>query len=85
MEIGIHEAKTKLSKLIPAVLSGEEVIITKSGKPLVKLVPVEGPEGERPLGCYQGKVTFPEDLLEPLPKEIIDAFWGVQDDIALPS
>ena len=40
MEIGIHEAKTKLSKLIPAVLSGEEVIITKLGHPLVKIVPV---------------------------------------------
>ena len=40
MKVGIHEAKTKLSKLIPAALAGEEVIITKAGHPLVKLVPV---------------------------------------------
>ena len=32
MKVGIHEAKTKLSKLIPAVLAGEEVIITKAGQ-----------------------------------------------------
>ena len=31
MEVGIHEAKTKLSKLIPAALAGEEVVITKQG------------------------------------------------------
>jgi prevent-host-death family protein len=75
MEVGIHEAKTKLSKLIPAVLSGEEVIITKAGKPLVKLVPVEAKSGKRPLGAYEGKVKFHGDLLEPIPEEIIDTFW----------
>jgi len=31
MKVGIYEAKTKLSKLIPAVLTGEEVIITTAG------------------------------------------------------
>ena len=85
MKIGIHEAKTRLSKLIPAVLSGEEVIITKSGEPLVKLVPVQGMGGDRPLGIYASKVKFPGDLLEPLPKEIIEDFWAKEDDNALPS
>ncbi len=75
MEVGIHEAKTKLSKLIPAVLSGEEVIITKAGQPLVKLIPVEVKSGQRPLGAYAGKIKFHGDLLEPIPEEIIDTFW----------
>ncbi len=85
MKIGIHEAKTRLSKLIPAVLSGEEVIITKSGKPLVKLVPVQGKGSDRPLGIYANKVKFPGDLLEPLPKEIIEDFWVKEDDRAVSS
>ena len=85
MKIGIHEAKTKLSKLIPAVLSGEEVIITKSGNPLVKLVPVQEQGSARPLGVYAGKIKFRGDLLEPLPKEIIDDFWGKEDDRAVSS
>jgi prevent-host-death family protein len=80
MKVGIHEAKTKLSKLISAVLSGEEVIITKAGQPLVKLVPVEAPSGPRPLGAYEGKVKFHGDLLEPIPGEILDAFWLQADD-----
>jgi len=75
MEVGIHEAKTKLSKLIPAALAGEEVIITKSGRPLVKLVPVQQPQGSRPLGLYAGKVKIKEDLLEPLPPSVADDFW----------
>ncbi len=85
MKIGIHEAKTKLSKLIPAVLSGEEVIITKSGNPLVKLVPVQEQGIARPLGVYAGKIKFRGDLLEPLSKEIIDDFWGKEDDRAVSS
>ena len=85
MKIGIHEAKTKLSKLIPAVLSGEEVIITKSGNPLVKLVPVQEQGSERPLGAYAGKIIFQGDLLEPLPEEIIDDFWAKEDGHALSS
>ncbi len=41
MEINIHEAKTHLSRLIERALSGEDVIIAKSGNPLVRLVRIE--------------------------------------------
>ena len=37
--INIHQAKTQLSKLIEKVLVGEDVIIAKAGKPIVKLTP----------------------------------------------
>ncbi len=85
MKVGIHEAKTRLSKLIPAVLAGEEVIITKSGKPLVKLVPVESQQGERPLGIYADKVTFTGDILAPLPQAVIQDFWPGGDTGAVSS
>jgi len=83
MEVGIHEAKTKLSKLIPVVLSGEEVIITKFGYPLVKLVPVQELSGKRQLGLYEGKIKFNDDILKPLPGEIIENFWRKDDDNAI--
>jgi prevent-host-death family protein len=83
MKVGIHEAKTKLSKLIPSVLAGEEVIITKAGRPLVKLVPIAEQGGKRPLGSFSGKVRIKGDLLEPLPKEIINSFWLEKDEDAL--
>ena len=83
MKVGIHEAKTKLSKLIPAVLAGEEVIITKAGHPLVKLVPVAVQSRERQLGVYADKVRIKGDILAPLPKEIVNGFWLVNDEDAL--
>ncbi len=45
----IHEAKTNLSKLIEAALRGEEVVIAKAGKPLVRLVAMEPQPEEKPL------------------------------------
>jgi prevent-host-death family protein len=75
MRVGIHEAKTNLSKLIPAALAGEEVIITKSGQPLVQLVPVKQERKKRLLGFFRKKMKLHGDLLEPLPQEILDVFW----------
>jgi prevent-host-death family protein len=36
--VNIHEAKTHLSKLIKKVVNGEEVVIAKGNKPVVKLI-----------------------------------------------
>ncbi len=74
MRVGIHEAKTNLSKLIPAALAGEEVIITKSGRPLVKLVPIHQERKRRPLGLFKNKMKILGDLSEPLPQDVLDAF-----------
>jgi prevent-host-death family protein len=40
--VNIHEAKTHLSRLVEAAARGESFIIAKAGKPMVKVVPVEG-------------------------------------------
>lgn len=45
----IHDAKTNLSKLIEAALRGEDVVIAKAGKPLVRLVAVADKPQEKPL------------------------------------
>lgn len=38
LQVNIHEAKTKLSKLIQAALDGQQVVIAKRNKPVVRLV-----------------------------------------------
>jgi len=46
--IGIYEAKSKLSQLVERAESGREVVITRRGKPVAKLVPVQaGQEVDR--------------------------------------
>jgi prevent-host-death family protein len=48
MEIAnIHDAKSQLSKLIELALEGEEVIIAKAGKPVIKLVPIRADDAPR--------------------------------------
>jgi len=58
----IHEAKTHLSRLIESVMAGEEVVIAKAGKPLVKLIPYEVNKKNRQPGGWEGKVTMSADF-----------------------
>jgi prevent-host-death family protein len=41
MHVGTFEAKNRLSSLLDMVVAGEEVTITRNGKPIARLVPVE--------------------------------------------
>ena len=41
LSIGAFEAKNRLSELLDAAENGEEIMITKHGRPVAKLVPVE--------------------------------------------
>ncbi len=57
MEVGIRDAKTKLSKLVEAVLDGQEVFLTNRGARVVQLVrtPKAPPQG-RGRGAWKGKI-----------------------------
>lgn len=61
MQANMHQAKTQLSRLTELALAGEDVIIAKAGKPLVKLVPVEAVKTDRVPGTLRGKVKLPPD------------------------
>jgi len=65
-QVNIHEAKTHLSKLIQEAISGEEVIIAKGNKPVVKLVSIDTQTVQRQLGTAKGKILMAEDFDEPL-------------------
>lgn len=58
----ITEAKAKLSQVIEAVLQGEEAIVTKMGKPAVKISIYEPAESSKRLGAMEGQATIPEDF-----------------------
>jgi prevent-host-death family protein len=72
--INIHNAKTHLSKLIQQVLKGEEVVIAKYGKPLVRLKPYR-PTNQRSPGVWKDQVWMADDFDE-LSKEIESGFQG---------
>ncbi len=69
----ISEAQAQLSALVDRALAGEEVIIGRAGKPLVRLVPhVEGAERRRP-GTLAGQIRIGDDFDE-LPSDIAECF-----------
>lgn len=61
----MHEAKSKLSALVDAATRGEEVVICKAGKPMVRLVPVVRKGAKRKLGLWKGKVWMAPDWDSP--------------------
>lgn len=65
----VHEAKTKLSQLIQDACNGEEVIIARGTKPVVKLVPVGNAACERTPGGFEGKISWTADAFDPLTDE----------------
>ncbi len=74
--LNIHEAKTHFSRLIVEVQAGREVVITRAGRPVAKLVAYDG-EGKarRTPGGWEGRVRIADDFDE-LPSELLDAFEG---------
>jgi prevent-host-death family protein len=75
VEVGVHEAKTTLSDLLRRVSEGEEVVITRSGEPVARLVPVQR-RAPRTLGRDAGLFEVPTDFDEPLPEDVQRAFEG---------
>lgn len=74
--VNIHQAKTNFSKLVDAVMHGEEIIIAKAGKPAAKLVPITVMKPKRKPGALKGKIKISRDFNAPLPDDILDQFEG---------
>jgi prevent-host-death family protein len=63
----IHDAKTHFSKILERVLSGEEVVIAKAGKPVARLLPfTDINSAPRKPGKDKGKVLIQPDFDAPL-------------------
>ncbi|HLN88055.1 MAG TPA: type II toxin-antitoxin system prevent-host-death family antitoxin [Candidatus Limnocylindrales bacterium] len=72
--VNIHEAKTRLSRLVDLAASGEEVVIAKSGKPVARLISYTPKGAVRRSGGMCGKIRIKKDFDAPLPKELLKAF-----------
>ncbi len=73
--VNIQEAKTHLSRLVEEAVRGEEVVVAKAGKPLVKLAPFKAASGARVLGALAGKISQSEDCWAP-DAELEAALYG---------
>ena len=74
--VNIHEAKTHLSRLVEEVAAGEEIIVAKAGKPMMKMVPLSNVSQSRVIGMLKGKIHIAQNFDAPLPNDVLDAFEG---------
>ncbi|MEU2773955.1 type II toxin-antitoxin system prevent-host-death family antitoxin [Streptomyces sp. NPDC007162] len=72
-QYNVHEAKTHFSRILEQVATGEEVVISKAGEPVAKVVPLRPKVRRTARGSLRGRIHIPEDFDE-LPDDIADAF-----------
>ena len=73
-QVGMHEAKTKLSQLVERAEAGEDIVIARNGKPVARLVPVARKNSlEAVRGIWRGRVHIADDF-DDLPDDIAESF-----------
>ncbi|MEU2657543.1 type II toxin-antitoxin system prevent-host-death family antitoxin [Streptomyces sp. NPDC007325] len=63
-QYNVHDAKTHFSKILEAVATGQEVIISKAGEPVAKVVPLAGKVHRTDFGSLRGRIKLADDFDE---------------------
>lgn len=74
--VNIYEAKTKLSQLVDKAAAGEDVVVSRNGKPLVRITRLEPGKRRITFGLLKGKLKVPRNFDEPLPDDALASFLG---------
>ena len=74
--VNIYDAKTRLSQLVDMVVAGEDVVVSRNGKPLVRITRLESARRPIRFGVLKGKVKIPRDFDAPLPSNVLAEFEG---------
>jgi prevent-host-death family protein len=72
--VNIYKAKTRLSQLVDIAASGEDVVISRNGKPLVRITQLETHKLRIKFGVLKGRVRVAKDFDSPLPDEVLATF-----------
>lgn len=72
--VNLHAAKTQLSRLVDEAASGQEIVIAKAGKPMVRLVPVTTRKERTGFGRDKATISVRRDFDAPLGDDILRAF-----------
>lgn len=80
-KVNVLEAKTKFSKLLALLESGdeEEVIVCRHDKPVAKMTLVPKVDVSKRIGIAKGKLIYPDDINE-MDDEIAAMFYGNDKD-----
>ncbi len=75
--IDVEDPGEDLSRLVERAMTGDDVVISRGGVPVAKLVRLEDePRPRRRLGMLEGQITTTLDFDDPLPDDVLAAFEG---------
>lgn len=74
--VSLVQAKAQLSRLVDRALRGDEVLITRHGRPVARLVAAKLERTARELGALRGKIRVARDFDAPLPAALQALFEG---------
>ena len=74
--VNLQEAKKHFSTLVEEACRGQEIVISKSGKPMARLIGIIPAKPIRKPGFLKGKIEIADNFNAPLPSNILDAFEG---------
>jgi prevent-host-death family protein len=72
--VNLHAAKTHLSRLVDEAVQGQDIVIARAGKPLVRLTPVVARARRIGYGADKGRIRIKGDFDAPLPDDLLRAF-----------
>jgi prevent-host-death family protein len=62
----MSEARSRLPQLVKLAEAGEDVVVTRNGKPVVRLTRIKTTKPKLPWGALHGKILMAEDFDAPL-------------------
>lgn len=74
--VNIYDAKTRLSQLVDKAASGEDVVVSRNGRPLVRITRLDDDKRRVRFGVLKGKLQVAADFDAPLPDDVQARFEG---------
>ena len=74
--VNVYQAKTQLSRMIDRAAAGDDIVISRNGKPVARLCPLAQQPRTIEFGLLKGRVEIAADFDAPLPGEVVAAFEG---------
>lgn len=74
--VNLYEAKTRLSQLVDKAAGGEDVVVSRNGKPLVRITRLDGAKRHIKFGVLKGRIRIAADFDAPLPADVLAGFEG---------
>jgi len=77
IKLNIHEAKTHLSRYLNRLEQGESILLCRRNTPVAEIRPLRSArKSKRPIGLAKGLFKVPRKFFDPLPRNVIDSFYG---------